>query len=103
MIDWLATLISPILGAGTGTIFSKILSRKPRLSSREKTSPSTRNVSEQVEDLESWRGQAESRLTAVERDLRRLRADVRAVRVLVDVFLVLGIVAAVLVFWWRQG
>ena len=103
MIDWLATLISPRLGAGTGTIFSKLLSRKPLLSSTAKANTATQGVSERIADLEEREDQRESRMALIERDLRRMRGELRALRVLVDVLLVLGLGAGAVIVWWRYG
>ncbi|MBK7208006.1 MAG: hypothetical protein IPH91_06980 [Elusimicrobia bacterium] len=99
MLDWLAVILSPIVGAGSGSLFSRLLSGKGRPPAREKPPRASSGVGERVDDLEEWRERAETLLGAHEREFRRLSGEIRSTRVLLDVFLVLLLVACATGFW----
>lgn len=99
MLDWLAVILSPIVGAGSGSLFTRLFTGKPRPSTREKPARAASGVGERVDDLEEWRDRAETVLGSHERELRRLSGDIRSTRVLLDVFLILLLVACATGFW----
>ncbi|MBL0350142.1 MAG: hypothetical protein IPP68_07195 [Elusimicrobia bacterium] len=93
MIEWLSIVVSPILGAGAGTVFKKWMNRKPPPLVRETPAGSLGAVTRQVEDLQEWRVDALTILQAHERRLQKLRTEVRVTRYILDVFLVLLLAA----------
>jgi hypothetical protein len=93
LIEWLSIVVSPILGAGAGTIFKKWMNRKPPPLPRETPAGSLGALARQVEDLQEWRGDALTLLQAHERRLQKLRNEVRVTRYILDVFLVLLLAA----------
>lgn len=99
MLDWLAVILSPIVGAGSGSLFSRLLSGKSRPPVREKPARASSGVGERVDELEEWRERAETLLGAHERELRRVSGEIRSTRVLLGVFLVLLLVACATGFW----
>lgn len=99
MLDWLAVILSPIVGAGSGSLFTRWLSGKIRPPAREKPARASSGVGERVDELEEWRDRAETVLGAHEREIRRLSGEIRSTRVLLDVFLVLLLAACAAVYW----
>ncbi len=88
VIEWITAIISPIVGAGAGSVFSKFFNKKPR-PGKEKTASTPASLGRQLEELEEWRDDAQELMLSQEREIRKLRSDVGALRLLVDVFLIL--------------
>jgi hypothetical protein len=99
MLDWLAVILSPIVGAGSGSLFNRLFTGKGRPPTREKPTRVSAGVGERVDDLEEWRDRAETVLGAHEREMRRLSGEIRSTRILLDVFLILLLVACAAGFW----
>lgn len=99
MLDWLAVILSPIVGAGSGSLFTRWLTGKTRPATREKPVRASSGVGERVDDLEEWRDRAETVLGAHERELRRLSGEIRSTRLLLDVFLILLLAACAAGYW----
>ena len=90
MFEWLVPVVTSIVGAGAGTMFNKILNRPPRLNSIKEPPPeSLSGVIRAVSDVREWQAKAEEMFRIQEREIRRVKRDFRAFRLIVDVFLVL--------------
>jgi hypothetical protein len=92
VIEWITAIISPIVGAGAGSVFSKFFNKKSR-PGKEKTASTPASLGRQLEELEEWRDDAQELMLSQEREIRKLRSDVGALRLLVDVFLILLLLA----------
>ncbi|MBL0058548.1 MAG: hypothetical protein IPP35_05480 [Elusimicrobia bacterium] len=92
MIEWITAIISPIVGAGAGSVFSKFFNKKTR-PVKEKPAATPAALGRQLDELEEWRDNAQELMLAHEREIRKLRSDVGALRLLVDVFLILLLLA----------
>jgi hypothetical protein len=94
MIEWLSVLVSPIVGAGAGSIFKKWLHKSPDAKSRPVPTGTLGTLSRDVADLQEWQEEARTLLMAQERRLRKLQQEIRVTRLILDVFLVLVLLLA---------
>lgn len=101
MIEWLSIFLSPILGAGAGTMFKKWLSPRPG-PPRPVPGGTLGSLSRDVADLQEWREEAQQLLMSQERRLNRLRREARVTRLLVDILLVLLLAGVAAWYYFAQ-
>jgi hypothetical protein len=99
MFEWLTAVISPIIGAGAGSVFSQLFSKKPRAYSPKEPPPgSMAAVNRQLAELQEWQEGVETLLKVQERQIRRLKQEIRFTRFLF--YAVLLAFAAVAAAWF---
>jgi len=92
MIDWLVGLISPLIGAGASPLFWRVFGDKKK-AAREPKARGLAAINEQLTEMEEWQEDADRALQGHQRDLRRLGRELRAMRLLllVTVLLLLAV------------
>jgi hypothetical protein len=88
MFEWIIPLITSVIGAGAGTMFNKILDRPLRPRSVKEPPPnSLAGVIRTVTDMQEWQAKAEEMFRIQDREIRRLKRDIKVYRWVVDAFM----------------
>lgn len=101
MLEWLSIFVSPIVGAGAGSIFKKWLHKTPE-KSRPPLTGTLGSLSRDVSDLKEWQEDAREILISQERRLRKLQGEIRTTRVILDVFLVLLLMVVLAWYYFHK-
>lgn len=93
MFDWLSILLSPVIGAGAGSLFGKFVGKK---SPDEAESPaeSLSSVNRRLAKINQWQIQTEEAIKLQDRQLRRLEKALAATRLFVLISILVAVIAA---------
>ena len=93
MFDWLSILLSPVIGAGAGSIFGKLIGKN---SPPETDSPaeSLSSVNRRLTKIAQWQVQTEDVLKFQDRQIRRLEKTLAATRLFVLISILIAVIAA---------
>jgi hypothetical protein len=97
MIEWIAAVVTSLIGAGAGTAFDKLFN-KPTPTKSPTSPDSPREMARRLVEIRVWQGKVERMLLLQDRQIRRLRRQIYVTRLMLDVFLVL--VLAVVAAWY---
>jgi hypothetical protein len=103
MIEWMSALLSPIIGAGAGSVFQRFFAKKPaRLRDADASPRSLAALSRQVDEVLDWQDKIQGALLFQERETRRLKKEIRSTRLMLDVFLVLLLAFCGLLWYFHK-
>jgi hypothetical protein len=100
MLNWVVPVLASIAGAGAGSLFNLLFSKPPRI--RKFPLPAiSSDVRKTLEQIHVWEESIEELVEAQQRQIIRLRREIRTTRYVLDVFLVLLLAACVMYYWMR--
>ena len=96
MMEWLAPLLSPIIGVGAGSLFDRFSRKKEKPFRKSDVPASMASLQRQVLDIQEWQDQTEEALSMLELENRRLKRDLQRARLAAD----LACLICVLIAGW---
>jgi CHAD domain-containing protein len=100
MFEFLTPILASVIGAGAGSMFNRVFSKSSKFK-RLPLPEETQDVRKALHELHVWEEQVEDAIEAQQRQITRLRKEIRATRYLLDVFLIL-LLAACLAYYWLK-
>jgi hypothetical protein len=98
MLNWVVPVVASVVGAGAGSFFNLVFSKPPRI--RKFPLPAlSSDVRKSLEQIHEWEESVEELVEAQQRQILRLRREIRTTRYVLDVFLVLLLAACVMYYW----
>lgn len=97
MFEWIAPVVISIVGAGAGTVFTKVFDRSPKVKMiplPEKTA----DVMKALMQMREWEEKVDKAIQAQQRQISRLKREVRVLRLVLDFLLILLLTS--LGFWY---
>ena len=102
MIEWLATLLPPIVGAGAAPMFAKLFGRKSRMLKPKEPPPgSLGDVNKRLDEIDDWQENVEDLIARHEKEILRLRKSLRWNRLLFVLDVILVVLLGGLWAWYH--
>ena len=101
MFEWATPIIASVIGAGAGSMFNRVFSKPPKVR-RLLLPEESQDLNKALRNLREWEEQVDDAIEAQQRQITRLRREIRATRFLLDVFLVLLLAACLVYYWFKK-